>query len=93
MKNFNLPQQKNIPTGQDSVYLLYGKLCPAKNGDDNFVTICEKITSKLNELPDDFELNDGNLKLIRNAIHYIVHNLRQVSEYGSEIDNQKKMIV
>jgi hypothetical protein len=72
---------------------LYKELYPGAIVPTEFLKVCHKITVALNENPEGFEIKSKTKNLIKDVIYYLVHSLRDASEYGTDIDKEKKEII
>jgi len=92
MINFNQLKKEKILENQE-VFDLYKIFFPKEKISKDFVEICHKLTIGLNEIPDHVVLNKELKNKIKYVIYYLVCNLRNPKEYGTEIDEKKKNIV
>lgn len=91
--NFNLPRQKDIPSGQQKVIQLYKIFFKDLPPDKDFINVCQQITNHLIDLAGDVNIDSDTCDLIKDSIYYLVHNLRTADEYGTDLDTKKKQII
>lgn len=91
--NFNFPKLKDIPSDQKKVFQLYNIFFKELPKDKDFLSVCQQITNHLIDLAGDTQLDQTTADLIKDVIHYLVHNLRNANEYGTDIDATKKQII
>ncbi len=98
MENFlNQSSKKEVlkepSKDEKNILALYEIFYPNEEISGNFVDVCHKIAVALNEIPDHVEMSEKIKGLIKDAIYYIVHNLRDSKEINSPADQKKKEVV
>jgi len=93
MFNFNLPKKEKISKEKQNIFELYSFFLKNEKMPNDFVEICNKLSVVLEETPDNIIISSEIKNKIQDAILYIVQNLRNTEEYGTEADNRKKEVV
>ena len=91
--NFNFPKPKDVSSGQKKVFQLYKNFFEELPKNSDFINVCQQIANHLIDLAGDTHLDQSTIDLIQDTIHYLVHNLRDANEYGTDIDAKKKQII